>query len=672
MEFTPNRPSTKFKSLGIKKWLFFSVLLHAFFMVYILPHVKNRVQKHTADAEPAEKLMLEKVRFEQKKAGALRYKIERMQAIRDDLVRVRNQRIKQLRAQEAEMRRQFPEKYAEYKKKLKEVQDESGRHGRNAIQALKKMQKLQQEIAGLLEAKEYRLAVEKAGLLAQKAEEAAVAQNQLLRSLDYYDAKLRDFEELMAWLQNEVISGNIHLQLEALQRNRDAMQEHFAFLDQLDIYMRKRVKKSAKDLDLWQRSGGKSFWSKRRMEKRLEQIAKKDGGGERLEEAIKQTQIIDRRISESMTGAESARQKNGIPGAQFNRQQTGGERNIKDVPVSQLLQAAKSLQVETAGIYKEARAAELAVSQHMAYQSAYGDIPDMEEALSATGPVDMPENPASMADLNDWKTSFNATTRDLDRILAAINAMRKKAMESQTSVSGEGLQNVPVYTRRPNLARTRLDDLAGPNGGRVRDLSSYMRAINYNTPPPAEKDGRKLPPDLKIWENHYGRKLNRHGKPVKWFYIHSWYIIGPFPNEKRRNVEKSFPPESIVDLDANYTGKYGRTVSWEFLSSSSFMIVPPHYDQYAIYYAYTELYVEQPMDLWIAVGSDDRSDVWINDIKVWQSVNQVKQWRLTEGLRRVHFKKGHNKILLRLENSWRECGFSVLVCAGPERTGNNE
>ena len=83
--------------------------------------------------------------------------------------------------------------------------------------------------------------------------------------------------------------------------------------------------------------------------------------------------------------------------------------------------------------------------------------------------------------------------------------------------------------------------------------------------------------------------------------------------------------------------------------------------KYAIYYGDTKLYFEQATDTWIAVGSDDRSDLWINDMPVWQSSNKLKNWRNDEGYRKVHFKKWVNKILFRLENGWQNLDFSLLI-----------
>jgi hypothetical protein len=95
------------------------------------------------------------------------------------------------------------------------------------------------------------------------------------------------------------------------------------------------------------------------------------------------------------------------------------------------------------------------------------------------------------------------------------------------------------------------------------------------------------------------------------------------------------------------------------------MVVPENAEEYGIYYAYTELWFDEPRDLWIAIGSDDKSTVWLNEQLVWVSSDQLKGWQLGEGLRRVHFKKGLNRVLYRVENGWHGMAFSLVVCLKP-------
>jgi len=63
----------------------------------------------------------------------------------------------------------------------------------------------------------------------------------------------------------------------------------------------------------------------------------------------------------------------------------------------------------------------------------------------------------------------------------------------------------------------------------------------------------------------------------------------------------------------------------------------------------------------LAVASDDSSKLWINDLVVWDDKTH-SDWRIGEGSRKVFFKKGYNKLLLRLENRGSETEFSVLIC----------
>ena len=165
------------------------------------------------------------------------------------------------------------------------------------------------------------------------------------------------------------------------------------------------------------------------------------------------------------------------------------------------------------------------------------------------------------------------------------------------------------------------------------------------------------------------------GLPAKWMYVQDWYVIGPFPNPNRVNIRRKFPPESVVDLDATYIGKGGCTVKWEFMQTCNFRprkweywhsdkraeLVPYTSEEYGIWYAYAEVFSDIECDRWIAVGSDDRSDIWLNDAPVWGSSDKLKAWRIDEGYRRVHLKKGRNRILARVENGWHLIGWSVCI-----------
>jgi len=158
-----------------------------------------------------------------------------------------------------------------------------------------------------------------------------------------------------------------------------------------------------------------------------------------------------------------------------------------------------------------------------------------------------------------------------------------------------------------------------------------------------------------------GRKIKYGGEPVEWLFIDSWYTVGPFPNPSRANLNRQFPPESIIDLDATYPGKDGQQVRWEFIQAPKMPVVPANDESYAIYYAYTEIFVDQPMDLWVALGCDDKAHVWLNDLPIYTSGDELKGWKPNEAFRKVSFQPGINRLLFRVENGWMGTAFSFAI-----------
>ncbi len=162
-----------------------------------------------------------------------------------------------------------------------------------------------------------------------------------------------------------------------------------------------------------------------------------------------------------------------------------------------------------------------------------------------------------------------------------------------------------------------------------------------------------------------GRKIKFGGEPVEWLFVDSWYTVGPFPNPSRANLNRQFPPELIIDLDATYIGKDGMPIEWHFVQSPEMPVVPYNDEPYAIYYAYTEIFVDQPMDLWVAIGCDDKANVWLNDLPVYTSGDQLKGWKPNEAFRKVSFQPGINRLLFRVENGWMGTAFSFAIRVTP-------
>jgi len=361
------------------------------------------------------------------------------------------------------------------------------------------------------------------------------------------------------------------------------------------------------------------------------------------------------------------------------------DRNVAD-----LYRLAVTTEEKSTEAYKDVRAADLAILRKIPLAEARGQTevakplrPELDEKL-LTGAI------RDMATADRHKKEVETAIREIRSMVTL--GRRMLAMAQGTETDGGSAVSLDWYRAKTVQAEEMTRAAKEDSGAVAKDLSGLMKAAAADSgaegaghsgsegsagsaaaaaaaasaaqgkkaqghwgrliePPVVRRDLKAIP----------GRKVLAAGIPAKWMYVDSWYVIGPFPNPRRINRDKKFPPESVVDLDARYIGKDGKIVRWEFMKTAEPEVLPPKPEEYAIYYAYTELWFEKAMDLWIAVGSDDKSSLWIEDQPVWVSADHLKSWQIAEGMRRVHFKKGINRVLYRIENGWRHVGWSLVI-----------
>jgi hypothetical protein len=251
------------------------------------------------------------------------------------------------------------------------------------------------------------------------------------------------------------------------------------------------------------------------------------------------------------------------------------------------------------------------------------------------------------------QAAMQAAAEGIDA-MAVIEEMLNEMSE------GKRLSNDQVIAQQQSLG-----DLARAKSGKWLDITDQMRGRNLEQKPVV------VPPEQrpKLWENrksldalHSSRKVIKNSdRGGDWVFIGDWYVLSRYDNAHRANRQKVYPPESILDLDARYLSEDGQAMRWEYESYSPPYIRPYGEQAWKIYYFYTELYFEEASEAWLAIGSDDRSDIWINDLPIWHSSNQHKNWHPAEGFRKVYFKQGYNKVLVRLENGQSGLGLSIYM-----------
>lgn len=157
-----------------------------------------------------------------------------------------------------------------------------------------------------------------------------------------------------------------------------------------------------------------------------------------------------------------------------------------------------------------------------------------------------------------------------------------------------------------------------------------------------------------------GRVISKKVNANQNLYIDKWYVMGPFENRFRSNLDSSFLPESVVDLDNLTVGKDDKEIGWEYWQMKKQRVEPDWAPRGAIYYGWTEIYVEEAGKYWVSLGSDDYGKMWVNGELVWKSDTRPKSYRADEYTAEIEFQQGVNEILFRCENNGGTMGWSVI------------
>jgi hypothetical protein len=359
--------------------------------------------------------------------------------------------------------------------------------------------------------------------------------------------------------------------------------------------------------------------------------------------------------------------------------------NMNELSALEMYELAQTLEKSIAQNFAELRAQELALLQNDQFDQALSDItvpqsdrPNLADQLNF-------ENVETVGDLQAFREGLET----------ALNQSRAMSMNAENMLNqAKGLNQRDEKGSDINMTAMRRAMMEGAQKvqsqqGQMIDMSGIMRAASGGnqstnlyggagdgTGPqggPANLRAKLTWNESRLNERRIiasampGRKFTKDSKRMGWLYIDTWYIIGPYEASHGIDYTHKHEPETVIDLDAQYKGKIDpatgqpRKLEWQFYQSSTLRMRPPNETTGATYYAYTEIFFEEGTDLLLAVGSDDGAKVWINDLVVWQD-DELSGWNLEEGYRKVYFKKGYNKILVRLGNGPNTCTFSVLLC----------
>lgn len=157
-------------------------------------------------------------------------------------------------------------------------------------------------------------------------------------------------------------------------------------------------------------------------------------------------------------------------------------------------------------------------------------------------------------------------------------------------------------------------------------------------------------------------------------FILDWKVVGPFDSTNFKGFDKAYPPESKVDLAAEYDGKIAdKKVSWKpHVTTDAYGMVDLNKaigkHKWAAAYAYTEFTSDKDQEVEFRLGSITSWKLWLNGEPVFGQDEYhkgiaVDQYRVTGKL-----KAGVNRLLVKVcqnnqMESWaQDWQFQVRVC----------
>ncbi len=291
-------------------------------------------------------------------------------------------------------------------------------------------------------------------------------------------------------------------------------------------------------------------------------------------------------------------------------------------------------------------------------------VAELRQALAAVMETDAAVSPEEQKPAKEHSeqavAEVQAAQQAMEAAAEGMAEMEKMATALAALGAGEKLSGNAAIAQMQALGA-----LSNAVSGKWLDVTAQMRGMNLDAKPVEVPVGQRPA----LWESIEPLKnapsarkfMSRSDRGGDWIFLGDWYVLSRYDNARRTNLQKVYPPESILDLDARYASEDGQSMHWEYESYLPPTVIPYGWESWKIYYFFTELYFEEATEAWLAIGSDDRSDVWINDLPIWHSSNEHKGWLPSEGFRKVYFKQGRNKILVRLENGHQGLGFSLFL-----------
>lgn len=160
--------------------------------------------------------------------------------------------------------------------------------------------------------------------------------------------------------------------------------------------------------------------------------------------------------------------------------------------------------------------------------------------------------------------------------------------------------------------------------------------------------------------------------PTHYGFVMDWKLIGPFDHTGSKAFDKPYPPESRIDLTAEYDGKEGKVRWIEHITTDDYGKVDLNTalgkHKGAIAYAFAEFTSDKEQAVEIRLGSITAWKVWLNGELLFGHEEYHSGTRLDQNRLEARLKQGVNTILMKVcqneqTESWaQEWHFQLRIC----------
>jgi len=147
--------------------------------------------------------------------------------------------------------------------------------------------------------------------------------------------------------------------------------------------------------------------------------------------------------------------------------------------------------------------------------------------------------------------------------------------------------------------------------------------------------------------------------------VPGWYVAAPFDDEEGKVLQAVFPPETGINLQDVYQGKFGRIRWIKRRSASGVMLLTQTFPRglhltNVTAYAFCKVTSPKAQMVQMHVGSDDDALIWLNGEEVYR-FNGVRGVKRDEDIVKVHLPAGQSRVLVKVYNRKGEWGLFMRL-----------